>query len=150
MARWIKTSCAKQVSRPSRQNQFSGYSYAEDDNKYADLGEEEIPFGVPATQGGRRPRNRRQAGDTAPRAGADRYAWNKRKSRPGSKNPPVIDAEPEWVQASKEADFKQGERVFHDKFGYGTVKKADGAKFTVKFDKAGEKKVVENFLRELP
>jgi hypothetical protein len=30
--------------------------------------------------------------------------------------------------------------VFHDKFGYGTVKGIEGNKLTVAFDKAGEKK----------
>jgi DNA helicase-2/ATP-dependent DNA helicase PcrA len=46
--------------------------------------------------------------------------------------------------------WKPGDRCFHDKFGYGTVKSADGAKLTVSFDKAGEKKVVETFVRAEP
>ena len=126
----------------ARQNPFSGYSYAEDGNKYAELGEEEIPFGVPATT---RPRNRWQAGDPAPGAGFDRYA---RSGRRKPRETPVIDAEPEWVKASKEADFKQGERVFHDKFGYGVVKSVDGDKLEVIFEHGGRKKVVGSFLNK--
>ena len=42
--------------------------------------------------------------------------------------------------------FKPGERVFHQKFGYGRITEVDGNKLTVAFDKAGEKRVVENFV----
>jgi DNA helicase-2/ATP-dependent DNA helicase PcrA len=42
--------------------------------------------------------------------------------------------------------FKLGERVFHQKFGYGRVTEVDGNKLTVDFEKAGEKRVVENFV----
>ena len=65
--------------------------------------------------------------------------------------PPTINAKATLIESGDtNGRWKSGDRVFHDKFGYGTVKKADGAKYTVRFDKAGEKKVVENFLRELP
>ena len=43
-----------------------------------------------------------------------------------------------------------GDRVFHQKFGYGVVKIADGAKLTVAFDKAGTKKVVASFVEAAP
>ncbi|MBR9825900.1 MAG: UvrD-helicase domain-containing protein [Alphaproteobacteria bacterium] len=68
-------------------------------------------------------------------------------------DPPTINAKATLIESGgsdTQGKWKAGDRVFHDKFGYGTVKKADGAKYTVKFDKAGEKKVVENFLRDLP
>ncbi|MEA1942680.1 MAG: UvrD-helicase domain-containing protein [Pseudomonadota bacterium] len=65
--------------------------------------------------------------------------------------PPTINAKATLIESGDaNGRWKNGDRVFHDKFGYGTVKKADGSKYTVRFDKAGEKKVVENFLRELP
>jgi len=67
--------------------------------------------------------------------------------------PPTINAKATLIESGgsdTQGTWRAGDRVFHDKFGYGTVKKADGSKYTVKFDKAGEKKVVENFLRELP
>jgi DNA helicase-2/ATP-dependent DNA helicase PcrA len=39
-----------------------------------------------------------------------------------------------------------GDRVFHQKFGYGRVAHIDGNKLTVEFDKAGEKRVVDSFV----
>jgi DNA helicase-2/ATP-dependent DNA helicase PcrA len=44
------------------------------------------------------------------------------------------------------ASYRMGERVFHQKFGYGEVREIDGNKLTVDFDKAGRKKVIDSFL----
>ncbi len=44
------------------------------------------------------------------------------------------------------ASFTLGERVFHQKFGYGAVTGIEGDKVEVDFDKAGVKKVVARFL----
>ena len=44
------------------------------------------------------------------------------------------------------SDFAIGERVFHDKFGYGTVEDVEGNKLLVSFDKAGEKRVMDSFV----
>ncbi|RAI40854.1 hypothetical protein CH338_05050, partial [Rhodoplanes elegans] len=44
--------------------------------------------------------------------------------------------------------FATGDRVFHQKFGYGRVRVVDGNKLTIQFDKAGEKKVVDSFLKK--
>ena len=45
-----------------------------------------------------------------------------------------------------QSNFKVGERIFHQKFGYGTIQTADGTKLTVDFEKAGEKKVLDGFV----
>ncbi|MEX3315876.1 ATP-dependent helicase [Sulfitobacter sp. PS-8MA] len=45
------------------------------------------------------------------------------------------------------AAFEMGERVFHDKFGYGEVIGMEGDKMEVAFEKAGTKKVVSRFLK---
>jgi DNA helicase-2/ATP-dependent DNA helicase PcrA len=42
-----------------------------------------------------------------------------------------------------------GQRIFHDKFGYGRITEVDGAKLTVDFEKAGVKKVVESFVKRV-
>ncbi|MGZ8364271.1 MAG: ATP-dependent helicase, partial [Caulobacteraceae bacterium] len=42
--------------------------------------------------------------------------------------------------------WKRGDRVFHQKFGYGRVTGVEGNKLTVSFDKAGEKKVIDSFV----
>ena len=39
-----------------------------------------------------------------------------------------------------------GERVFHQKFGYGEVVGIEGDKLEISFDKAGVKKVVSRYL----
>ena len=44
------------------------------------------------------------------------------------------------------ARFSTGDRVFHQKFGPGTVAAVDGNKLTVDFDKAGQKRVVDSFV----
>ena len=42
--------------------------------------------------------------------------------------------------------YALGERVFHEKFGYGEVAEVDGNKLTIDFDKAGRKRVVDSFV----
>ena len=37
--------------------------------------------------------------------------------------------------------------MLHRKFGYGNVVKIDGNKLTIAFEKAGEKKVVDSFVK---
>ncbi|MHC3127286.1 DNA helicase II [Brevundimonas sp. GN22] len=44
--------------------------------------------------------------------------------------------------------MKRGDRVFHQKFGYGSVKATEGNKLIVSFDKAGEKKVIDTFVEK--
>jgi len=42
--------------------------------------------------------------------------------------------------------FALGERVFHQKFGYGAIMSIEGNKLTIDFEKAGTKKVLESFI----
>ena len=44
------------------------------------------------------------------------------------------------------SSFTTGERVFHQKFGYGVVTGIEGDKLDIAFDKAGAKKVVAKFV----
>jgi DNA helicase II / ATP-dependent DNA helicase PcrA len=43
--------------------------------------------------------------------------------------------------------FAVGDRVFHQKFGNGNVASVEGNKLTIYFDKAGQKKVLDGFVR---
>jgi DNA helicase II / ATP-dependent DNA helicase PcrA len=45
--------------------------------------------------------------------------------------------------------FTPGDRVFHQKFGNGNVTAIDGNKLTIRFDKAGEKRVVDSFVERV-
>jgi DNA helicase-2/ATP-dependent DNA helicase PcrA len=44
--------------------------------------------------------------------------------------------------------WTKGDRVFHQKFGYGHVRLIEGNKLVVAFDKAGEKKVIDTFVEK--
>ena len=57
-----------------------------------------------------------------------------------------IDVTPTQVESVATSHFGPGERVFHQKFGYGTVQSTEGKRLTIDFDKAGEKKVMASFV----
>ncbi len=44
------------------------------------------------------------------------------------------------------SDYAAGERVFHQKFGYGRITAIDGNKLSIDFDKAGPKRVLDSFV----
>ena len=50
------------------------------------------------------------------------------------------------IDATAVAAFDAGTRVFHQKFGYGTVTEVEGDKLTIDFEKAGRKNVVARFV----
>ncbi len=61
----------------------------------------------------------------------------------------VIEGEGRLVAVSESSagsDYKRGDKVFHQKFGYGKVAGVEGNKLTVDFDKAGVKKVLDGFV----
>ncbi|MCW9002861.1 MAG: UvrD-helicase domain-containing protein [Rhodospirillales bacterium] len=71
------------------------------------------------------------------RAAAD--GW----SRPGT----VIDMKASQVVGISDGDgYAVGERIFHQKFGYGRIRSIDGNKLEIAFDKAGTKKVIADFV----
>ena len=45
--------------------------------------------------------------------------------------------------------WSRGERVFHQKFGYGAIRAVEGNKLIVTFEKAGEKKVIDSFVEKV-
>jgi DNA helicase-2/ATP-dependent DNA helicase PcrA len=62
--------------------------------------------------------------------------------------PPLLEGEARLVAKSGEDDshFGVGDRIFHQKFGYGRVRNVEGNKLTVSFEKAGEKRVIDSFV----
>ncbi|EYD75263.1 ATP-dependent DNA helicase UvrD/PcrA [Rubellimicrobium mesophilum DSM 19309] len=50
------------------------------------------------------------------------------------------------IDATAVSSFTVGDRVFHQKFGYGRIVGAEGDKLDIDFEKAGEKKVVAKFV----
>ena len=77
------------------------------------------------------------------RAQANRAAAGAARTRP-----PMIEAQAYSVQTSdpESSQYNRGDRIFHQKFGYGRVTFVEGNKLSVDFDKAGEKRVIDNFV----
>lgn len=61
--------------------------------------------------------------------------------------PRILEGESKIIanSAPGSSDFSVGQRVFHDKFGYGHVKTVEGSKLSVEFQ-TGVKKVISTFL----
>jgi DNA helicase-2/ATP-dependent DNA helicase PcrA len=77
------------------------------------------------------------------RAQANRAAAGGFRSRP-----PTIEAQAWSVQTSdpRASQYARDDSVFLQKFGYGRVRYVEGNKLTVDFDKAGEKRVIDQFV----
>jgi DNA helicase-2/ATP-dependent DNA helicase PcrA len=71
---------------------------------------------------------------------------NKRAER---RTPLTIEGELVAKSTGVASDFAVGDRVFHQKFGNGNVTLVDGNKLTIRFDKAGEKRVVDSFVERV-
>lgn len=59
----------------------------------------------------------------------------------------VIEGEIVARSSGPSSTFKPGDRVFHQKFGPGTVESCEGNKLAIEFDKAGRKTVVDSFVK---
>jgi DNA helicase-2/ATP-dependent DNA helicase PcrA len=90
-------------------------------------------------------------------SGYDSPGWRRAQERGavggrmggGGSRQPVIDGQAKLMAVSEPsagAGWSKGERVFHQKFGYGRITQIEGNKLTVAFDKAGEKKVIDSFV----
>ncbi len=88
--------------------------------------------------------------------GASDYSspgWQRARQNAGQystppRRAPLIDAQATLIATSApDAEgFERGERVFHQKFGYGEIAAIEGTKLTVAFEKAGTKKVIASFV----
>jgi DNA helicase-2/ATP-dependent DNA helicase PcrA len=60
----------------------------------------------------------------------------------------VIEAKASAVSLGNKGrdDLSLGQRVFHSKFGYGTIDAIEGNKLEIEFEKAGRKKVLDSFV----
>ncbi|WP_249138223.1 ATP-dependent helicase [Phenylobacterium montanum] len=94
--------------------------------------------------------------DEAPafRSSYDSPGWRRAQTRGsagGGSRQPVIEGDGRLVAVSEPSAsgaYARGDRVFHQKFGYGFVRAIEGNKLTVSFDKAGEKKVIDSFVEK--
>ena len=76
-------------------------------------------------------------------ASADSYnspGWKRMQARKSAQTVPAM------IDITPNADFSKGERVFHQKFGYGCVMGIEGDKLDIEFERAGAKKIVARFV----
>ncbi len=81
---------------------------------------------------------------------AMRDEWRGWRPAGRSAQPPLIEGSAFEISDQPSGRFTTGSRVFHMKFGYGTVTAVEGEKLEVEFDKAGRKKVVDSFVQRAP
>jgi DNA helicase-2/ATP-dependent DNA helicase PcrA len=86
-----------------------------------------------------------QSGYTTPGWQRAKEQWS-REDRPKSRGPMVLEGELVASSTGHASSYAPGERVFHQKFGYGLVAEVEGNKLTIDFDKAGRKRVVDSFV----
>jgi Holliday junction resolvasome RuvABC ATP-dependent DNA helicase subunit len=55
----------------------------------------------------------------------------------------------EFNDVISRSEFDLGDRVFHQKFGYGVISGIDGNKLSIQFEKAGPKRVVDSFVEKI-
>ena len=79
----------------------------------------------------------------------DNPGWRRARAaqtRPASQ-PPLIEGRGSTVSVSAGVSkFTKGQRVFHQKFGYGEISAVEGQKLTVDFEHSGPKKVIDTFV----
>ncbi|GEB36358.1 DNA helicase [Gluconacetobacter liquefaciens] len=67
-----------------------------------------------------------------------------------ARRPRAADAAGDATTSSAKAAMAVGTRVFHQKFGYGTVSSVEGNRLEVAFDKAGPKRLLDSFVEKAP
>ena len=70
----------------------------------------------------------------------------RRARRRRDRGPATFDGHAEVVESLPADGLQRGARIFHRKFGYGTVAKVEGDRLVIEFDKAGRKKVIAGFV----
>ena len=63
-----------------------------------------------------------------------------------ARRPKVLDAWEQPARPARESGLPAGTRVFHQKFGYGTIRAVDEDRVEVEFEKAGTKRLLASFV----
>jgi DNA helicase-2/ATP-dependent DNA helicase PcrA len=82
----------------------------------------------------------------------DEPSFTARPSRYRSRrlDPKVLDGRAEVVATrpvGRTSAFKRGDRIFHEKFGYGQIEGIEGNKLDIAFERSGRKKVIDSFVQ---
>ena len=119
-----------EVMEAANGNAYGGYAQS----RFANMDQFASPYATPGWQ-----RAQKRGGDPSGKGGGFAGASARR-------GPLQIEGEL-TAKATVGARFAKGARVFHQKFGNGSVGAVDGNKVTVDFDKAGRKMVLDSFLQ---
>ncbi|MDQ0353231.1 DNA helicase-2/ATP-dependent DNA helicase PcrA [Rhodoplanes tepidamans] len=132
-----------------RRAQKNRGGFEEDPHEYSQV-EPEEPTGRMRDIGSRRPPAGGGNGTfkTSTARSTPGFAAPSANGTPARRAPVTIEGELVARSTGAPSAFATGDRVFHQKFGYGRVRAVDGNKLTIQFDKAGEKKVVDSFLNK--
>ena len=109
----------------------------------ANWSERADPFADVGRGTGRGPGWQRAAGTLGAKPGGE---W---QTRTFSREPTrVVESRSPSVSLGNKGrdDLSVGLRVFHQKFGYGTIEEIEGNKLEIEFEKAGRKRVMDSFV----
>jgi DNA helicase II / ATP-dependent DNA helicase PcrA len=107
---------------------------------------DQVPEQVPFSAGYQTPGWQRAQQNWSKDAASKAAATKQGMRTPGRSR--MIEGELVASSSAVGGGFALGDRVFHQKFGYGRVSEIEGNKLTVDFEKAGPKKVVDSFLEK--
>ena len=86
-------------------------------------------------------------------SGAAEVDWGKGRTSPGfmrarerREAAPFIELNAEEIGSLPVSSMAAGDRVFHQKFGYGRITLVEGEKLTIEFEKSGTKRVMASFV----
>ena len=119
-----------EVTEAANGNAYGGYAQS----RFANMDQFVSPYATPGWQRAQK----RSASDGARTGGAG--------SASARRGPLQIEGEI-VAKSTVGPRFAKSARVFHQKFGAGTVAAVDGNKLTVDFDKAGRKMVLDSFIQ---
>ncbi len=118
------------VTEAANGNAYGGYAQS----RFANIDQFTSPYATPGWQRAQKRQEGEGRGNNGPGGAATR------------RGPMQIEGEL-VAKSSVGSSFAKGMRVFHQKFGGGSIANVDGNKLTVDFDKAGRKMVLESFIQ---
>ncbi|MHB8885378.1 MAG: ATP-dependent helicase [Methylovirgula sp.] len=121
---------------------YGGYAQS----RFANMDSYQSSYQTPGWQRAQRRNAQDQQNDQRGARGAAKGASHGFGESAARRGPLLIEGEL-VASSSAASSFAKGARVFHIKFGNGTVAAVDGNKLTVDFDKAGRKMVLESFVQ---
>jgi DNA helicase II / ATP-dependent DNA helicase PcrA len=108
--------------------------------------DQSTPADVPFSAGYQTPGWQRAQQNWSKDAAAKAAATKQGTRTPGRSR--LIEGELVASSSAAGGQFAVGDRVFHQKFGYGRISDIEGNKLTVDFEKAGSKRVVDSFVEK--